>query len=131
MARQSRTPTEEHIDKVIAHLRHRQPKTQAGQLERFVRLMYARASAQDLLETAVEDLYGAAAGLWRFCEIRKPGSLRLRVFAPDMENDGWTVPRTVVERTSAMISEFRATGTVDIARLALANRMVRSMLTAR
>ena len=126
MARQSRTPTEEHIDKVIAHLRHRQPKTQAGQLERFVRLVYARASAQDLLETAVEDLYGAAAGLWRFCEIRKPGSLRLRVFTPDMENDGWTV-----ERTSAMISEFRATGTVDIARLALANRMVRSMLTAR
>jgi len=39
--------------------------------------------------------------------------------------------RTEVERTSTMISEFRATGSVDIARLALANRIVRSMLTAR
>ena len=38
---------------------------------------------------------------------------------------------TEVERTSTMISEFRATGTVDIARLALANRIVRGMLTAR
>ena len=38
---------------------------------------------------------------------------------------------TEVERTSTMISEFRATGTVDIARLALADRIVRSMLTAR
>jgi glutamate dehydrogenase len=39
--------------------------------------------------------------------------------------------RTDVERTSTMISEFRATGSVDIARLALANRIVRSMLSAR
>ena len=97
MAHQSRTPSEEHIDKVIAHLRRRQAKTQAGQLERFVRLMYARASAQDLLETPPEDLYGAAAGLWEFSQVRKPGSLRLRVFTPEMAENGWAVPRTVVE----------------------------------
>ena len=97
MARQSRTPSEEHIDKVIAHLRRRQAKTRAGQLKRFVRLMYARASAQDLLETPPEDLYGAAAGLWEFSQVRKPGSLRLRVFTPEMAENGWAVPRTVVE----------------------------------
>ena len=34
-------------------------------------------------------------------------------------------------RTKTMVAEFRATGSVDIARLALANRQVRSMLAAR
>jgi len=97
MARQSRTPTEEHVDKIVGYLRKRSSKAQAGPLERFVRLMYARASAQDLLETKIEDLYGAAVGLWKFSKTRKPRSPRLRVFTPDMKHDGWAVPRTVVQ----------------------------------
>ena len=36
-----------------------------------------------------------------------------------------------VTRTSTMVAEFRATGAVDISRLALANRQIRSMLAAR
>ncbi|MBT4710429.1 MAG: NAD-glutamate dehydrogenase [Alphaproteobacteria bacterium] len=97
MARQSRTPTEAHIDKIVGHLRNRSTKAQVGPLERFVRLMYARASAQDLLEAEVDDLYGAAVGLWKFSEVRKPGKIGLRVFTPEMKKDGWAVPRTVVE----------------------------------
>jgi NAD-specific glutamate dehydrogenase len=38
---------------------------------------------------------------------------------------------STVARTRDMVAEFRAGGIVDIARLALANRQVRAMLSAR
>ena len=37
--------------------------------------------------------------------------------------------KSAVDRSTTLIEEFRSSGTVDIARLALANRQVRSMLT--
>ena len=97
MAKQSRTRTEEHIDKVVAHLKRRLAKPQAAPIERFVRMLFARASAQDLLDTSIEDLYGAALGLWKFAEKRKRGTPIIRVFSPAMEEHGWQSPRTVVE----------------------------------
>lgn len=123
MASPSRARTQKHINKIVAHLQGRLDKSEAAPVERFVRLLFDRASAQDLLEAGIADLSGAALGLWRFAAKRKTCAAAISRWAADNE--------TAVSRTSAMISEFRAAGSVDIARLALANRQVRSMLAAR
>ena len=74
----------------------------------------------------IDDFYGQQRALaTRAMGTGKPS-------APKKTIEVWAGENaTEVERTSTMISEFRATGTVDIARLALANRIVRGMLTAR
>ena len=106
------------IDEVAAHLNKKLDKAGAAPLERFLRLLYHRVPVEEILETSTEALYAAAVGLWKFAERRNPETVLVRY-------------QGTVARTKSMVAEFRASGSVDIARLALANRQVRSMLAAR
>jgi glutamate dehydrogenase len=70
---------------------------QTADVERFIRQFYSHVPPEDILTRPAEDLYGAALSLWRFAETRKPGTAKLRVLNPRLEEQGWRSPRTVIE----------------------------------
>ena len=51
-------------------------------LERFVRLLYADVAPGDLVGDKLENLQGAAKGLWRFLAERRTREPLVRVYAP-------------------------------------------------
>ncbi|MGB1061556.1 MAG: NAD-glutamate dehydrogenase, partial [Ketobacter sp.] len=78
-------------------INERNLEPQAKALSQFADLYYANAPIDELLARPLEDVYGATLSSWHFVQDRKPGDIRLRVFNPDFENDGWQSMHTVVE----------------------------------
>ncbi|MDX1375659.1 MAG: NAD-glutamate dehydrogenase, partial [Burkholderiales bacterium] len=63
----------------------------------FVRRYFRRVAPEDLTEHAAEDLFGAALSHWDLARQRTPGTERLRVLNPNMDDHGWQSTHTVVE----------------------------------
>src|ERR1700733_2914690 len=53
--------------------------------------------ADDLQSRAIADLYGAALAHWQTAQRFVPGSERLRVYNPILEQHGWHSDHTVIE----------------------------------
>ena len=85
------------IEKVVEHARSKLPAEQAARLESLIRLLYGAVAAEDLLEYAVPDLYGAAVALWSFGSQRTPGESKVRAYTPQLEEHGWQSTHTIVE----------------------------------
>ncbi|MCB1058142.1 MAG: NAD-glutamate dehydrogenase, partial [Acidobacteria bacterium] len=88
---------EAQIGEVVERLKKRWSGDDVGDVERFVRQLYASASPDDLLETQPEDLLGAALALWSLARVRQPGRAKVRVYNPQVEDHGWQSRHTVVE----------------------------------
>ena len=97
MSRRSEQTHAERLEAIVALVRKRVPKSARAEVEAFVRHYFRRVAAEDLAEHAVEDLFGAALSHWDFARTRTPGSARLRVFNPDMDEHGWQSTHTVIE----------------------------------
>ena len=97
MAKPTLDHKSERIDKVVEHMKERLSGGEAGLLERFIRLYYERVTDEDVAETSLENLYGAALSLWKFAESRTPGQPKIRVFNPHVDEQGWKCSHTVVE----------------------------------
>ncbi len=69
----------------------------ADTVQRFVTQFYARVSPFDLADRTPEQIYGAAASLWEFGQLRPPGKAILRVFNPQPSEQGESTHRTLVE----------------------------------
>ncbi|MCW5731451.1 MAG: NAD-glutamate dehydrogenase [Alphaproteobacteria bacterium] len=66
-------------------------------LEGFARVYFSRVAPEDIVGHTVENLYGALLSLWKFAERRKPGQLKLRLFRPRVDQEGWSCPHAVIE----------------------------------
>ena len=60
-------------------------------------LLSATWRPDDLAERDPLDLYGAALAQLRSAELRQPGEVKLRVYNPKLEQNGWQSTHTVVE----------------------------------
>ncbi|MGP1397249.1 MAG: NAD-glutamate dehydrogenase [Inquilinaceae bacterium] len=85
------------IDAVVALVRDRFPKKKANLAERFVRLYYRNVPPNDIARQDVEDLYGAAMGLWQTSAARQRNTPKVRVYNPRYDAHGWHSSHTVVE----------------------------------
>ncbi len=85
------------IDTVCARVRERLAEGQAPSCEAFVRQYYHWVPADDLAGRSSLDLYGAALTHWNLLQQRAPGEVKVHVYNPDLEHDGWTSPHTVAE----------------------------------
>jgi glutamate dehydrogenase len=68
-----------------------------GLLERFIQQYFSQLDPEDLAERQPTDLYGAALSHWNFARTRDPGSARVRVFNPSIEEHGWQSTHTIIE----------------------------------
>ncbi|WP_071769072.1 NAD-glutamate dehydrogenase, partial [Burkholderia ubonensis] len=92
-------------EEVVAHLlsdvvefaRERLPEATFRIVEPFLRHYYDFVDADDLQSRGIADLYGAAMAHWQTAQKFVPGSERLRVYNPILEQHGWHSDHTVIE----------------------------------
>jgi glutamate dehydrogenase len=65
--------------------------------ERFVRVLYDRADYDDLDTERTEMLQAVALSFWLFAQDRTPGHCKLRVYNPDLAQDGWTSEHSILD----------------------------------
>jgi len=87
----------ERLEQVSEHLHKRLKKAEAKDVDAFVRLFYAHVGAEDILQSNVGNLYGAAMAMWKFAQRRTIGEPRIRVYNPRVEDAGWKSPHTIIE----------------------------------
>jgi len=97
MRRSAHDATLERIDQVLALVRARVARDQQAAVAAFVPEYFRRVDPDDLAARSPEDLYGAALSHWSFARARAPGSAKVRVLSPTVEEHGWQSRHTVVE----------------------------------
>ncbi|AMR77587.1 NAD-glutamate dehydrogenase [Cupriavidus nantongensis] len=85
------------LDELATFARGRLPAAMFSVVEPFLLHYYDQADAEDLLRREVADLYGAVMAHWQTAQKFTPGSARIRVYNPNLEEHGWHSDHTVVE----------------------------------
>ena len=85
------------MDEVTALARSRVSGEDLDLVLAFVTGYYARVSPDDLAERKANDLYGAAAAHLNLARRRAPGTPKIRVYNPQIEQHGWQSTHTIVE----------------------------------
>src|ERR1700693_4178601 len=85
------------LDEVLRLVRDKGAPDKRNLLERFVQQYFSQLDPEDLAERQPADLYGAALSHWNFARKRDPGSVRIRVFNPTLEEHGWQSTHTIIE----------------------------------
>ena len=85
------------LNDVVEFARGRLPEPAFAVVEPFLRHYYDFVDADDLQSRAIADLYGAALAHWQTAQRFVPGSERLRVYNPILEQHGWHSDHTVIE----------------------------------
>ena len=97
MTAQSTTQPTELMDDVAALARERVSGEDLDLVLAFVTGYFAGVSPDDLAERKAEDLYGAAAAHFNLVRRRTPGTPKVRVYNPQIEQHGWQSTHTIVE----------------------------------
>ncbi|MEX3928524.1 NAD-glutamate dehydrogenase [Paraburkholderia sp. BR10936] len=85
------------LSDVMEFARARLPEPTFQIVEPFLRHYYDFADAEDLRSRSIADLYGAAMAHWRTAQRFVPGSERMQVYNPILEQHGWHSDHTVIE----------------------------------
>ncbi|WP_144159818.1 NAD-glutamate dehydrogenase [Paraburkholderia sp. BCC1885] len=85
------------LNDVVEFARGRLPQPAFSIVEPFLRRYYDFVDTDDLQSRAIADLYGAALAHWQTAQRFVPGSERLRVYNPILEQHGWHSDHTVIE----------------------------------
>ncbi len=72
------------------------PSNKAKMISKLVRRFFAAVPESELEARSVEDLYGMVLAYWNDLN-KKPGNVKLRVFNPTVEKEGWFSEHTVIE----------------------------------
>ena len=82
----------------IAALVTESSSNHAEMIERLVRFYYHGVSARDLREATAADRYGAVVAHWRLaCQYILGSNAFVRVYNPQLDQDGWHSGHTIVE----------------------------------
>ena len=97
MASTAEVRKQELVEQIVAQVHERLSGTEAEEAARFVRKYYAPVAPKDVLTRDLHHLTGAVLSLWRFAEVRTPGQVKVRVYNPTLETDGFRTDHTVAE----------------------------------
>ena len=97
MTGQPTTHPNELMDQVAALARERVGSEDIDLVLAFVARYYAGVSPDDLAERKPDDLYGAAVAHLNLARRRAPGTPKVRVYNPQVEQHGWQSTHTIVE----------------------------------
>ncbi|WP_370260042.1 NAD-glutamate dehydrogenase [Idiomarina sp.] len=86
------------LEKVVELIQKKVASSQAPLVQDFAKRLYRNISSDDLSHRNDSDMYGAVLGLWHSFNEYKPGDKALiKVYNPDVPNDGWESPHTIIE----------------------------------
>lgn len=117
------TRTEDRVrrlfDDVMACARERLPDAAFAAFEPFLNHYYGQADEEDVLSRSIADLYGAAMAHWQLARKFSPGSARVRVYNPGLEQHGWYSDHTVIEIVNDDMPFLVDSVTMEVNRLGL------------
>ncbi|TAL63460.1 MAG: NAD-glutamate dehydrogenase [Legionella sp.] len=85
------------IDSVIEKIKSTMEGKQAELCAEFAKQLYGTVALEDLREWEADDLYGAVLNFWGLISERAPHEIKIKIYNPDFELDGWQTTHTVVE----------------------------------
>ena len=85
------------IDAVVDKMQKKLEAPQAHFCAEFTRQFLATVALDDLRDWKVDDLYGATVNFWSLLQKRAPGEVKIRIYNPDHERDGWRTTHTIIE----------------------------------
>ncbi|OGT53287.1 MAG: NAD-glutamate dehydrogenase [Gammaproteobacteria bacterium RIFCSPHIGHO2_12_FULL_42_13] len=85
------------IDQLIEHIKQHTPAQQAILLETFARRYFTSCATEDLKSHSVNDLFAILLSNWNLIYQRQPGEVKIRIFNPEKEKEGWHSTHTVIE----------------------------------
>ena len=97
MTHDSWKPKLAHIGKVIGYAESRLGVSEAKPIIEFIKLYYANASPDDVLNVPVETLYGAALSAWKLASRRAPAGVNIQILNPNLSEHGWSSAHTVIQ----------------------------------
>jgi glutamate dehydrogenase len=97
MASKAAQHKSELIERVQALAAARLPAERAAALSSFITQFYGNVAIDDLAGESPDNLYAAALSLWNFAAQRAPGTAKVRVYNPRLDEQGWHSSHTVVE----------------------------------
>ena len=96
--------TEKHKSELIAAVikaaKARLSASNAKTVSQFIHCYYDNVPPGDLADMTPETLFGAALAHWKLGAKRKSGKPMVRVYNPNLEEDGWICEHTVIEITN-------------------------------
>jgi glutamate dehydrogenase len=97
MASKAAQHKSELIERVQALAAARLSAERAAALSDFITQLYGNVAIDDLAGESPDNLYAAALSLWSFAAQRTPGTAKVRVYNPRLDEQGWHSSHTVVE----------------------------------
>lgn len=85
------------IQRLMKHVLEKLPKDEAPLVTNFIKQYYLSISPEDLGSKSILDLYSAVLSHWHFIMHRKEGEAKVRVYNPQLEQNGWQSTHTVIE----------------------------------
>lgn len=85
------------VEKVVTYAEKQLPKEKIALIIKFIRLYYAHVALEDIKERSISDLYGAVMSHWELMLYRKPNEVKIRVFNPQLDRDGWQSTHTIIQ----------------------------------
>ncbi len=85
------------INEVTTLIEKKSPQKSAALCMQFVRQFYQTMALEDLKESGVEDLCGLAMHFWQLIEVRQLHEIKINIYNPDREHDGFQSNHTVIE----------------------------------
>ena len=67
------------------------------QMDAFVDLFCQQMPSEELRAYPQEELYGSLLSCWHFIQQRKPQEIKIKVYNPDLELDGWQTRHTIIK----------------------------------
>ena len=74
-------------------------KRQAELVKQFSELIYSSVSEYEFSERSAEEYFNSISSLWSFIQ-DFDGSSKVRVYNPDLKNDGWESRYTIIAASS-------------------------------
>lgn len=87
----------EAIEKIEEYSKARLPADQVQLFIDFIRLYFAQMPMADLVTRPIADLYGSALSQFELMHHRKFGELKIKIFNPQYEQDGWQSTHTIIQ----------------------------------
>ena len=84
------------LEQIFTQLKKHFSEKDQKTLQIFINTVYRDVSITDLTQSSQEDLNGLTVSLWREVAMRKGDGAKIRVFNPDVEQDEWQSPHTVI-----------------------------------
>ena len=97
MPARNRIESKELIESISELISERTGPADREVIDEFARRYYAGTAADDLAGSETADLYGATLAHWNFARHREPGTPKIRVYNPMLEQHGWQSTHTIVE----------------------------------